>query len=71
MNTKELWTCGHTATAVCGQCYLELAQTSAQLAEKALEARDIFNELMDHIEFLEARLALADTVIDMLKPEGA
>lgn len=38
-NGKYLWTCGHTAGAVCGECYAELAQRANMLAE-SLERKD-------------------------------
>lgn len=42
---KQKWICGHTASAVCGQCYASLVATAKNLAEENLLLRDQIGRL--------------------------
>lgn len=44
------WSCGHTAGAMCQQCWFELAQKSNELIAQNMHLRDALREALDAYE---------------------
>jgi len=47
--TVAEWTCGHTAGAVCAECYRLLAQRANQLAEEHMRTLEALEEARETI----------------------
>lgn len=46
---KHLWSCGHTAEAMCGECYRELAAVTNRLAEEIERLKEIVDGVLGEV----------------------
>lgn len=66
---SDAWTCGHTAGAVCAECYRELAAKAHDLAEENIELRHRIERFDSQIagRLTEIERVLADTIKNLAR----